>query len=92
MIKYEFIKKVDESVEKNMFELIDEYYKSKWTEWQGTCQPDAWTVEEVRKEYEACGVELCLFCCEDEQNKWLEVLCVKEKNWDITKQKVWIEQ
>ena len=92
MIKYQFIKKVDESVEKNMFELIDEYYKSKWTEWQGTYQPNALTVEEVRKEYEAYGVELCLFCCEDEQNKWLEVLCVKEKNWDITKQKVWIEQ
>jgi|TARA_R100000655_G_scaffold99219_1_gene142991 hypothetical protein len=92
MTKYTFIKKVDNLVEKNMFELIDEYWERKWYERRESSDSDDWTVEEVQKEYEAYGVELCLFHCEDEETKWLQVFCVKEHNWDITKQKVWIEE
>ena len=90
MIKYTFIRNTGTASEKD-HAMIDAYYQSKWTEWQGTCQPDAWTVDEVRLEYEANGVELCLFHCENEEDQWLEVLCVKEKGWDITEAQVFIE-
>jgi hypothetical protein len=40
----------------------------------------------------AGDAELCLFKVETESTKYMEVLCMNQTGWDITKQTIFIEE
>tara|TARA_R110000765_G_scaffold158389_1_gene261913 strand:+ start:237 stop:512 length:276 start_codon:yes stop_codon:yes gene_type:complete len=91
MNTYKFLGTVKKIGRDKIFELVDAYWELQAERMCETMNDNTFTSEEMEAQY-AGDAELCLFKVETESTKYMEVLCMNQTGWDITKQTIFIEE
>tara|TARA_R110001599_G_scaffold199874_1_gene396599 strand:- start:279 stop:551 length:273 start_codon:yes stop_codon:yes gene_type:complete len=90
MNTYKFLGTVKKFGRDNIFELVDSYWEIQAEQMNQTMNDNTFTAKEMEAQYS--DSELCVFEVETESSKYMQVLCMNQTGWDITKQTIFTEE
>ena len=85
------VEKFDRFDRDSLLELVNEYWEIQAKQMNQTMNDNTFTAKEMKAQYYGDS-ELCVFEVENETSKYMEVLCMNQTGWNITKQTLFTEE